>query len=1769
MPDAAPPFSVRSLEPEVRRLWAARRLPGGNGRLGPPDGPLVRQLEGYFATGDPPELIVHRAVVADVDARHLMLTGRSVVGTLRHVSIPGDATVAPRVRPVIESLGIWTGGAGPRPWEESDQHDRMQAIVGRLAKREVIAARDGPLRLCLSCRVPRSPERIIYQKEVGDTFLVRFPLAGTDPTVDALVWVDAPWRLLGASALLVHPDIPYAVVEYRHRGATALLLTSHGSLARLAEWLPDVELTVREERPGREWVGRPYAYPLRHEFPIGGSLDPPAGTIQAATEVGDSGTGIVPLVPGHGPTDAEIAEHLGIAGWPLLTPRGMLDPTLMHKYSGLDVETADEFVARDLTDGGAVLARLRVVRGVPYCALCGHRMVWSPGRAWCLEPARLPVELRERYARLLPRDRPLAQIEVARWPVSETSPSTDPEAVTLLECSRCERLDAPDGPTDCPCGGTRRPVARRLLPAISGSFAAWARNEPLAPTDIVRVYGNDRRRVPTLVHHLTAMAGVEAATAEFGLTLVPTVSRIDVPQLIQLHGVDAVRSAFVRSTGPGGPATTFDERCVQEGERFARLFQQAEALVARGGADLAREGALAPDPAGRDLEAEDRAVLARWARTHLRVRAAYDRWDAAAAHRHLFQFLERDLLQYLELIRPRLDFAGTPATKRAALRTLSYLYRAAAIALAPIAPFTAEAVHRKLLFEARSLFEAVDFGADRVLANDELVAAWDRWHGVIAAADGFRRSHHFPPTTPLPSAAIVLADEDTAGRLRADRATLERLARITRLEVTSPQVPWTARQRRVVPVEREIQRAYPSLATQIVHLLERMPPRRTADVQAKELTVFVHGVPRTITPEMVTTVDTLPEGFVPVPYALGEMYVQPPGGPGRLPAPPPLSPDAFWLVRRLKRRLATGLPADTPRRVAVVVAVDPIAAELTEKAEGIAAYLGIRELRVVGAVAEAAPPALIEGRTRTGARWSVALPGLAGHRRTPKHRAALSAGRRVPAPTDGPKSAEVDWADEKVIQREQAIRELGLELDALIAAPVLGPAKLAAAWDAGLTSVEAFRAAPFEKVAGLSGFGRPVTAALWTKLGREVPASARRAARLVSPRAAPSRPTSRAPAPPSPSAAAPPLAQTALVEAVPALPEPVRTALPTPSVPEPGEPIPSVAPPPEPPVSASVAEAETEAETIPAVPPTILETEPSSTEELPSPVELPVATPETGAVDSVPREPEESPPPPVAVASQIAPAEPIAADSVPADEPLTAPPTDLPTEGSSTPEPTGEANEEASPAEEPAVPPSPIVEESTAAAPEAEGPTPTTAQELLAAPSVETPPAPAVPAEPTPEKVQVDDASPTPLPEVPEASEAPLAPALETPAEIAASGGSEPPAGAELDLEVPEPTSTPATTVVDQLPAEPAPIDVPVPTEPELVTEGSNPPPPPASEPHPSVEEEEVGLPATPEEPPEMTGPISAETTAPADGAANVPEGDAGAPTSSGSPEPSSTELPPVPTDLSPAAESETDRPVEAEPAPEPTLPAETAPPSGSPPELPAEPADDGITDVPAAPLTEEAMATPPTEAPPGAAPPAPEESAPVPSVPAALPEPPTPSPPTPAPVVAPPTPTPIPELPPPPPAGVEIDTFSALFLALQPFLDATAAGHRGIALVRELPERIRVHVGPRPVDVLWMTNLERPRTIRPNDLGAVALRLQTAFSREGVSAVFLEGVEYLVRLHGIDRVCEFLRAVDALAREAGARVWVHVTPYLLPEADLDRLLGATKGASDAPAPPP
>ncbi|MGB7124853.1 MAG: DUF835 domain-containing protein [Thermoplasmata archaeon] len=1622
------------IEPEARAIWKARRLPPAQGPLGPGEGPTVHQFEGSFAPQEAGMLLVQRAIAADVDARALMLSGRRALGILRKEE-GGPAISTPRVDSVLAALGIWVGGPDGRGWDNAPRRTEVQTLVGRLAHLGALAVRDVSLRICPACAVARDPERIVYQEEHGETLLVRFAFTAGDRTISALVWTDAAWRLLGTSALMVHPDLPYVVARCRRHGTEEFVFTSKSSLARIRDWLPGVDLEVLEEHPGRHWEGTPYIHPLRHEFPMGGSMSPPGGTILPVPDVGDSSTGVVPLVPGHGGTDAQIAERLGVPGWPLITPKGRFDVTLVHKYAGLELESGSEFVVRDLLEDGAIFAQLRVRRGVPHCSRCGTALIWAPGRAWCLEPSQLPDEKIAVYRSLLPRDRPIEKLEAVPWPISEPMKSGDPLAVSLLECTSCDRLEALGKEAErCVCGGRRRPVRRRLLSAFDAAAAAWAEVDPFPPADTARLYVNERRRAPAVVHYIAAMSGVGGTVGEVRLTVLPTVPEADLPGLLETYGADAVRAAIVRVQSSEGATATLPLRCAQERHRLDRFWEIVRDTLGRiDGPSVSSYGQPIAGSFG-DLEPEDRALLARFEAVRIQCWADYDRAAPAYVHRRLFRFLENDLARYRSWTAGRLAAPGSPPSKQSALRTLVHVISSSILLLGPIAPHLAEATHRALRRARASLFEETAAGVDRTLLDDTRAKAWDRWTAVTRAADRFRRTLGVPVATVLPSMALVVGSDPLGDELRAEAPTLERLAGVQKIEVGSPAAPWAGRRRQLRPVEAEIQRIYPARAAQIIHMLRRMPERKWADPSSgQEFSMMVNGQPTHILPSMIAWAETLPDRLVPVPWSPGELYAEVPAG-RDLPSdpPPPLSPDGFGVVTRVAHRIRSAPGAVPP--VVIVAAPGPLGAELGAVAVPLARHLGVPEFRVVASDRELPRHGLEYGRTKAGTPWSFHVGRAPTVARPVKSRPARERGARVrPAFAPGALTPEEkDYADEGLIAREAAVRALGEELDDLLGAPVLGPTKVAAAWELGLTSVEEYRRAPWITLVGAPGFGVPIASALVRKFGGTVPAQPPRV------RPSPSR----------------------LVGANNGHPEPPHWV--------------------EPP-------------TAPVVPPAVARTAGAPPARTALLARLPPS--ETGAI---------APRPLSSPARLVGPAVP----TLPA--PVGAPPSDPVPE---------EATE-------------PRTEESAA---RSEGPPPPEMAPTLTA--------------------DAGDAETAPIPDAPFLGEVETPELLPLPEEDTTPEPVEP-LQADPDASEP-PNGEPATPETDAPPVDDSPaIEPPLPVAAEMELPVESPTEPsPATEGFPGAEVPPAGSAFPPEV---VEGPpsdsVAASTTSPdstsravAPPPVNEPYDDVAASPRAGESAAPPAEAVLLPEPMAEVVDDPAETPAEAGPAqpsagvpdPEPGTNPSIPEPASEPPALTeAEPVDAAATLPSSVPGDSSAPRVPelalPSPVPDLAPPPTASPAAPV-FVPEVI-----------APVTA-----------APPSGGVEVVVGTSYVPTLERFLEATAAGHQGICVVRDSPERVRAYVGSRPVEIRWLTNIGRGPTLKPTDLEGFSAFLSHAVSTGRVTAFFLEGVEYLVRLHGLERVVERMTAFDRLARAQSARVWLPLNPKLLSAAELERLVSA------------
>jgi hypothetical protein len=170
-------------------------------------------------------------------------------------------------------------------------------------------------------------------------------------------------------------------------------------------------------------------------------------------------------------------------------------------------------------------------------------------------------------------------------------------------------------------------------------------------------------------------------------------------------------------------------------------------------------------------------------------------------------------------------------------------------------------------------------------------------------------------------------------------------------------------------------------------------------------------------------------------------------------------------------------------------------------------------------------------------------------------------------------------------------------------------------------------------------------------------------------------------------------------------------------------------------------------------------------------------------------------------------------------------------------------------------------------------------------------------------------------------------------------------------------------------------------------------------------------------------------------------------------------------------------------------------------------------------------------------------------------------------PVRAPPLPTPPPE-----PAlaeGIELWPGSDEQPAWKEFLDAIASGHRALCLTRLSPE-IRSRAIDRPdVELVWLANTKGAAvpTIRPGSLGEIQDRVRSAILERKVEAVFVDGVEYLALIHGLEPLLHALAILDDIAQAHHARIIVPLNPGLMDETEYGRVSGLFRHRTAATGP--
>ncbi len=346
----------------------------------------VPRRAGWDCHGLPVELAVEKELgftgKRDIEAYGIAeFNARCRESVLRHVD---------EFERLTRRMGYWTDLASAYRTMDTAYIESVWWSLKQIFDRGLLVEDSRVAPYCPRCQTGLSDHEVAqgYHDVVDPSVYVRMPVAGED--YDLLVWTTTPWTLVSNTAVAVHPDVDYAVVD---TGIGRALLVAEPLVGKAV----GEGTEVRRRVPGRELEGLRYQRPF--ELLDAELFGPDAHRIVLADYVTvDDGTGLVHQSPAFGAEDLEVARRYGL---PVVNPvraDGTFEPSV-PLVGGVFFKTADAALVEDLRERGVLERYLPYEHAYPLCWRCDTALLYYALPSWYIRTTAVKDRLLEENAR--------------------------------------------------------------------------------------------------------------------------------------------------------------------------------------------------------------------------------------------------------------------------------------------------------------------------------------------------------------------------------------------------------------------------------------------------------------------------------------------------------------------------------------------------------------------------------------------------------------------------------------------------------------------------------------------------------------------------------------------------------------------------------------------------------------------------------------------------------------------------------------------------------------------------------------------------------------------------------------------------------------------------------------------------------------------------------------------------------------------------------------------------------------------------------------------------------------------------------------------------------------------------------------------------------------------------------------------------------------------------------------------------------------------------
>ncbi len=294
---------------------------------------------------------------------------------------------------LTERMGYWTDMAGAYRTMDTSYIESVWWSLQTIWNKGLLVQDNRIAPYCPRCQTALSDHEVAqgYTDLVDPSVYVRFPVVGQD--YDLLVWTTTPWTLVSNTAVAVHPEVSYAVVEVP--GGRPLLIAEP-----LVAAVAGSDAPILRTIPGRDLEGLAYQRPLSllPETDFG----PGAHHVVLADYVTvDDGTGLVHQAPAFGAEDLAVAREYGLAVVNPIRPDGTFEPNV-PLVGGQFFKTADETLVEELERSAVLWRHVPYEHSYPLCWRCDTPLLYYALPSWYIRTTAI-------------KDRLLAENEATDW----------------------------------------------------------------------------------------------------------------------------------------------------------------------------------------------------------------------------------------------------------------------------------------------------------------------------------------------------------------------------------------------------------------------------------------------------------------------------------------------------------------------------------------------------------------------------------------------------------------------------------------------------------------------------------------------------------------------------------------------------------------------------------------------------------------------------------------------------------------------------------------------------------------------------------------------------------------------------------------------------------------------------------------------------------------------------------------------------------------------------------------------------------------------------------------------------------------------------------------------------------------------------------------------------------------------------------------------------------------------------------------------------------